>query len=120
MYNCSGSSIRDINVVPICKSSTYNYNSGENVIKLNFLRFFSIFIFHVLGLSSNDNEVVLATYLSLLETHCQHLVTVPHLPDMPELPPDIDNRQKIINIVTDIFLEDQNHGTADRKAHNFF
>ena len=30
LYNCSGSAIRDITVVPLSKSTVFNFNSGNN------------------------------------------------------------------------------------------
>ena len=29
MYNCAGNAVRDVTVVPVCRSSVYNFNTGE-------------------------------------------------------------------------------------------
>jgi len=72
LYNCGGSCVRDISVVPVHKMSTHNYNCG---------------------LSSQDPNTVLAAYLALVEQHCIHLVEVPQHEDLPEIPLDMDNRK---------------------------
>ena len=72
LYNCGGSCIRDISVVPVHRMSSYNY---------------------ACGLSSQDPDTVLAAYLALVEQHCVRLVEVPPHPDLPEIPADMDNRK---------------------------
>ena len=37
LYNCSGSAIRDITVVPKHKSTVFNFNSGNNKIQRIFI-----------------------------------------------------------------------------------
>ena len=37
LYNCSGSAIRDITVVPKHKSTVFNFNSGNNKIQRMFI-----------------------------------------------------------------------------------
>jgi len=72
IYNCGGSCVKDISVVPVHAMSTHNYQCG---------------------LSSMDPSVVLAAYLTLVEQHCIHLVEVPPHDDLPEIPEDMDNRK---------------------------
>jgi len=72
LYNCAGSCVRDVSVVPIHKMSSYNY---------------------ACGLSSQDPDTVLAAYLALVEQHCIRLVMVPSHDDLPEIPESMDNRK---------------------------
>ena len=98
LYNCSGSAIRDITVVPKHKSSVFNFNSGNNKILLTtdfycYDYFWQLKYFCVSGLNSSEPDEVLAAYLGLVEQHCLHRVTVAPHADSPQLPPDIDNRR---------------------------
>ena len=96
LYNCSGSAIRDITVVPKHKSTVFNFNSGNKKIQQIFIVtniFGNSNIFCVTGLNSSEPDEVLAAYLGLVEQHCLHRVTVAPHADSPQLPPDIDNRR---------------------------
>ena len=71
MYNCAGSYIRDINVISIPRSCKYQFHNG---------------------LESANYDEMLASYLNLVENHCLNLVTVPPHDNIPQLPPELDNR----------------------------
>ena len=90
LYNCSGSAVRDISVVPVSKSSSYDFNSGAYYY---YLIPTDGIIYDISGLRSSNPDEVLAAYLTLVEQHCLHLVIVPPHSDTPTLPADIDNRK---------------------------
>ena len=38
MYNCAGSAVRDVTVVPVCRSSVYNFNTGVMTLQMQLWR----------------------------------------------------------------------------------
>ncbi|XP_023323512.1 F-box/WD repeat-containing protein 5 isoform X2 [Eurytemora carolleeae] len=70
MYNCAGSSLRNITVCSVPRQNVYEYRKY---------------------LGSRDTDTVLAAQLYLADNHALHLIPVPPADNVPSLPEDVDN-----------------------------
>ena len=71
-YNSGGAYLRTLHVVPLPKMSSYKFENG---------------------LTSEDPDEMLATFLGLVEQRCLNLIEIPLHEDVPEIPLDMDSRK---------------------------